>query len=367
MAVTYQGTTPALIESGRILDVDINSFTVSITTEFSKKPQTGISWSSPYLHFINGEGIHFVPEVGSLCWVCFPSDGNRPFVLAWAPAADEGNFRSRRPDLNPGDIYLGTRDENFLILRRGGVVQIGGGPLSQRLFLPVSNTIKDLCENYSLQTVGGELNWSVQRSETDTDGKRPTNLKIQAREFASDEKPLAELQVGSHGSGENTILSLVIKDSGSSNAARKISLSLGKDGSVNWDVKKDVVWKVDGKFTLEVKQDVELKGSTSFKISGGSTVEVSGQSGVTIQAVAGTVTIKGAPIVQMGSKVLVGNAPQPVALAPALLGWLAAHIHGVVPNPALIVPGPPSIPTTPPLIPPPAPAITSQTLLASPL
>jgi len=363
MAVTNQGTIPAFIESGRVLDVDISSFTLSVTTQFSKKPQTGITWSSPYLHFVNGEGIHFMPEVGSLCWICFPSDGNRPFVLGWAPAADEGNFRARRPDMNPGDLYLGTRDENFLILRRGGVVQIGGGPLSQRLFLPVTNTIKDFCENYSLQTLGGELSWTVQRSENDTDGNRPTVLKVQAREFASDEKPLAELQVGSHGSGQNTILSLTIKESGSQGAARKISLTLGKDGNVTWEVAKDVVWTVQGKFTIDAQQDVTVKSAAKVTVSGGSTVEVQGQSGVTIESAVGIINVK-ASTIKMGSMVLVGNAPQPVALAPALIGWLAAHIHSIVPNPALALPGPPQ-PTTPPLVPPPAPAMTSTTLLAT--
>ncbi|TXH10605.1 MAG: hypothetical protein E6R04_04975 [Spirochaetes bacterium] len=366
MAVTNQGTSPAFIESGRVLDVDISSFTLSVTTQFSKKPQTGITWSTPYLHFVNGEGIHFMPEVGSLCWICFPSDGNRPFVLGWSAAADEGNFRSRRPDMNPGDIYLGTRDENFLILRRGGVVQIGGGPLSQRLFLPVTNTIKDFCENYSLQTIGGELDWTVQRSENDTDGNRPTTLKILAREKASDEKPLAELQVGSHGSGQKTILSLVIKESGASGAARKISLTLSKDGDVSWTVEKDVLWTVKGKFTIDAQQDVLVKSASKVTISGGSTVEVSGQSGVTIQALTGVVTIKGAPTIQMGSTVLVGNSPQPVALAIPLLTWLSTHIHSVIPNPALAIPGGPPQPTTPPLVPPPAPAMTSTTLLASP-
>lgn len=360
MAVTHQGTVGAFVESGRVLDVDISNYTLAITTQYSKKPQTGITWSSPYTHFVNGEGVYMMPEVGSLCWVCFPSDGNRPFVLGWAPAGDEGDYRSRRQDLNPGDIYLGTRDENFIFLRRGGIVQIGGGPLCQRMFLPVNNTIKDFCENYGLHTLGGDLEWGVQRTENDTDGKRPALLSIKARELADDAAPIAELLVGSHGSGDNTILSLLIKDSGQSGAASQIELKLGKDGNVAWTVKKDVKWAVDGKYTIEAKQDVSIKSSSGkVAVEGGTTVEVTGASGVTIKASAGIVEITGAPLVKMGSIVQVGSAPQPVALAVPLLTWLATHFHMIV----VPIPG---TPTSPPAVPPPIPAITSTTLLASP-
>lgn len=356
-AVTQQGTVGAFVESGRVLDVDIDNFTLTVTTQYSKKPQSGITWASPYTHFVNGEGVYCMPEVGSLCWICFPSDGNRPFVLGWAPAGDEGDFRSRRKSMNPGDIFLGTRDENFLILRRGGIVQIGGGPLSQRMYLPVSNTIRDICENYNLKTLGGELNWITERTENDTDGQRPTKLTLTAREKAEDREPIAQLQVGSHGSGDKTILSILIKESGQQGAATQISLTLSKEGDLQFVVKKDVEWKVDGKFSIQAKQDITLKSDAKISLEGGSTVEIKGSSGVTIKATVGNVDISGT-IVQMGSKVMVGNSPQPVALAIPLLTWLATHFHQITAP----IPG---SPTTPPIVPPPIPAITSTTLLAS--
>jgi hypothetical protein len=359
MAVTHQGLVGAYVESGRVLDVDISNYTLTVTTQYSKKPQTGITWSSPYLHFVNGEGVYIMPEVGSLCWICFPSDGNRPFVLGWAPAGDEGDYRSRRQALNPGDIYLGTRDENFMILRRGGIVQIGGGPLCQRMFLPVNNTIRDFCENYALKTIGGDLTWTVERTENDTDGKRPAVFSLLAREMANDAKPIAELLIGSHGSGDKTIISLKIKESGEDGAATNIELRLDKDGNVKWEVRKDVQWEVDGKYSIRAKQDILFKSNAKVSIEGGSTVEVTGSSGVTIRASSGIVEIVGSPLVKMNSKVMVGNAPQPVALAPPLLTWLATHVHNLITP----VPG---TPTTPPVAPPPIPAITSTTLLASP-
>lgn len=363
MPVQHQGTTPAYIEAGRVLDVDITNYTLSITTKYTKKPQTGVTWSSPYMHFVNGEGVYIMPEVGSVCWVCFPSDGDRAFVLGWAPFMDEGDYRSRRQDLNPGDIYLGTRDENFLVLRRGGVVQIGGGPLSQRIFLPINNTIKDFCENYALHTLGGDLEWAIQRKEDTADGKRPALLQLSAREMANDANPLAFLQVGSHGEGDPTILSLLVNASGEEGAAKKVSLALGKDGTVKWNVESDVEWVTNGKFTVTAKQDLTLSSSSSkVEISAGSVVNVTGQSGVTVKAAAGVVEVIGAPLVKMGKTVLVGDTPQPVALAVPLLTWLAAHTH-------LITAPIPGAPTSPAALglpgPPPFDLITSTSLLAT--
>lgn len=358
MAATYQGIVPATIESARVLDVDITNYTLAISTQYSKKPQTGITWSSPYLHFVNGEGMYIMPEVGSLCWVCFPSDSNRAFVLGWQPAGDEGDYRARRMELNPGDIYMGTRDENFMILRRGGIVQIGGGPLCQRMFLPINNTIRDFCENYALHSLGGDLEWSIQREENTTDGKRPAQFSLKAKEFANDPLPIAQLLVGSHGEGDDTILTLLVKASGQEGAAQQLSLKLDKKGNVSWVVAKDVKWKVAGAFTVEAQKDITLKSSARVMVSAGSTMNIAAKNGLSITSIHGTVTIRGTPLIRLGQKVEVGSSPQPVMLAGPLLQWLATHIHTAPPGGGA---------TTPPTVPPSTikDLVSSKTLSAS--
>lgn len=355
---TQQGVRPAIIQKGRVVDVNMASYHLSVATEFTKKVITGVPFATPYQHFVNGEGIYFMPEVGSVVWLCEPSDGGMPFVLGWASAQDEGNFRARKRDLNPGDIFLGTRDENFLILRRGGIVQIGGGPLCQRMFLPVTNTVKDLCENYALNTIGGDLEWTVKRSEEDKDGKRPALLRIAARQLAEDKNPIAELEIGSHDGDDATILSLLVKESADDGAATQISLKLTKEGNVQWEVHKDVAWKVKGNFSIETEGDVSFKAKG--KVAAEATGDFSGKGATaTLEAATGPATVKSpaqvildAPVTMAGGS----GAVQPVALAPVLLTWLAAHVHNII----VPVPG---TPTGPPL-PPPPPSIASTSLLA---
>lgn len=273
MAAPKARLVPSYVETGQVIDVDVEHYTVSVVTQFTQKALTGLAFATPYQHFSNGEGIYCMPEVGSLVWLCFPSDGGKPFVMAWAPAReDNDSLRSNKKDLNPGDIYLGTRDDNAIVLRRGGVVQITGGPLCQRLFLPVNNTISDFCENYGLHTLGGDLEWTVDRSEFDVDGHRAAHLRLKAREYADDAEPIAYLEIGSHTTSKTTILSLTIKESGAKRSASKISLSLGKDGSMTFKLDGAVDWNIGGE--LKVKASGVEITSPSTKVNG--SVEVTG-------------------------------------------------------------------------------------------
>lgn len=355
-AVTQAGLIPAMIQKARVLDVDIAHYTLTIATEFAKKPLSGVSFASPYQHMNNGEGIYFLPEVGSICWMCEPSDGSMPFILAWAAAQDEGDFRAKKQDLNPGDIYLGTRDENFLVLRRGGVVQIGGTGLCQRMYLPVNNLIQDFCENYALHSLGGDLEWSTSIPQGTTDGNRPSLLSVKARALASDPNPIATLQIGSHPNDSTTTLSLSIKASGAQGAQEQISLKLGNDGSVQWTVKAGVTYNVTGDFSVSAQGNVSLQAQGTAQLSGQTGATVSTPASATLQGGTG-VTID-APVTAVTKVMTVGGGGQPVALAPALLVWLAAHTHLIV----LPIPGTPTGPASAAPTGPPPPNIASLLL-----
>jgi len=353
--ITRSSETFAEIHKGVIVDVDMSTYSVSIETLHSKKPQTGICFATPYQNaFGNGEGIYFMPEVGGLCWVCFPSDGHRPFVLAWAPFSDEGNYASGKRDLNPGDIFLGTWDENFLILRRGGVVQIGGGPLSQRMYMPLTNTIKDFCENYHLQSLAGELEWGVGRAEETTEGDLPARLKISVKETTSDKEPIAFLEMGSHEQEDGTMLSLTVKESGLVNAYETIRLSFNKNGDVIWDVEGSVFWNVFGEFNLFTDKDINIKTEKQLKLDAKTTANLKSVNGTTVESTMGTVDLKGT-LTNVDNLLIVDNGTQPVALAIPLLTWLASHTH------MSVAPGTP----TGPALPPPTPSITSKSIFGT--
>jgi hypothetical protein len=332
MPATSAPYRPVLVEKARVLDVDMRYYLLSVATEVTRKPIT-VPFATPYQHFANGEGIYFMPEVGSVCWLCTPSDGSRAFVIAWASAMDEGDYRARKRDLNPGDIYLGTRDENFILLRRGGVVQVGSGPICQRFYLPVNNTIRDFCENYEMRSIAGELSWTVDRSEKTTDGKRPARFRLSAREFANDPAPVAALEIGSHDGDADAILTLVLNESGASGAKPKITLRMTKHGEVSWTVEGLVRWTFKDAFEMRVTGNMTLHSDKTALLEGGELAKVSGAA-VVIESKSGQVAVSAAGGVAVtnpngGPAMTVGAGRQGVARASPIISWMIGHTHPV--------------------------------------
>jgi hypothetical protein len=72
------------------------------------------------------------------------------------------SFAGGRPKAKPGDIWLRTRDDNFVILHRGGVLQIGATELAQRIYIPLKHHIMDVSQNYIHHNAGGSSFWGLQ-------------------------------------------------------------------------------------------------------------------------------------------------------------------------------------------------------------
>jgi hypothetical protein len=329
---------PPTIETGRIVSVNLENWTVDVESELNGKYLKDIQVMSPYMHYINGEGMYCMPEVGSLVWICKPSNGTkaREFVLGFqAPyEKDTNSYRCGRQALNPGDIMFRTRDENFVILRRGGVVQIGSTPLAQRIFLPIGNFIKDFCENYQLTTLGGELSWLVDRPDKSPDGIPRAKLMFSCRETASDPKAIAELSIGSHGPQSSTTLDLVIKSAGVDGAINAVRLQLGKDGTVIWELTNTLTVTATSKISVtSTSGDLALEATAAnISIKAGAAVSIEAATDLSTTAQSTTITSSTTTVDSQDIKLGGADSVIPVAKATALvaaLGKLAAAISSL--------------------------------------
>ena len=203
-----EGDVPALMVEGKIVGLNMVNWTVNVESSFDRKRYFDIQVGSPYQHFSNGEGIYIVPEMNAKCVVCIPSDSSPPFVAAFIMPFENvdmataetpkgttshsspnrtssgASFAGGRPRAKPGDIIMRGRDGNFVILHRGGVLQIGANELSQRLFIPLNNFIMDICDNYTMHAAGGSVSWGMQASPTSD--KYPTSKFETFRVYAND-------------------------------------------------------------------------------------------------------------------------------------------------------------------------------------
>ncbi len=338
----------ALVERARIINVNIRDFTVDVKTEFSFKNRFDIPIMVPYCNQVQGEGMNFLPEVGAVCWICTPSeDGRDAFVLGFTMVDEGGSYRGGRDLLNPGDINFKTRDGNFMSLRRGGVVQIGSTSLCQRVFLPIRNIIQDYAENYELHTPGGDLTWNVARKDEDSDGHQMCLFTLATKEFADDpnDKTVAILKMGSHGQGNDTILSLLTRDKGG--GITQTLLELNKAGQFNLKVKKlelkvegDLNAIVTGQATLRVTGPLTIQSMAAFSATATS---ISLTAGAMSLALSGGVAALNGPQVVLG-----GGQFQALRASPDMLAWIGMVSAALV-GP-LAMPGLPvlTIPVLPP-------------------
>lgn len=175
-----------------VVDLNLKSWTVDVVSGTLGRYWADVQVGSPYLHQQHGEGVYCVPEVGATCMVCLPTDMSGPFVVAFVSpgttisargkagetgmtpdeyksyAAKQANrdidysYSSNRPPAKPGDIVARGRDGNYVVLHRGGVLELGAGPLCQRMFVPLSNLMVDTAERYEQHGPGGMVRWGMQ-------------------------------------------------------------------------------------------------------------------------------------------------------------------------------------------------------------
>lgn len=383
-ALASSGTKPAMVETGTIANVNVRNMTVDWVSQYTGKQIPDVQIMVPYLHYNNGEGITCVPEVGAMCALCFPSDDDPPFVVGFISGPElegaasanlqksiqdpgveneedipkaktttsggstttptnpsDASFRAGRPVLNPGDIWIQGRDENFLTLKRGGVLQLGATNIAQRAYIPLLNYIRDFCENYELNSAAGTLSWTVERKEKDPGGDAPTEFTLYAREFAADPKASIKVSLGSLNDadkppeGVTTFAEVVIHpklidiENNEIIGIPKFALRIDRDGNsyiLQAKTRTEEI-KEDHKLTVERNQEITVKGDRTLKITGAQAEEIEGEHTVIGKASSKEnwrdVKAITARVLKLGGE----DASEPVPLGAKLIQWLASHTH----------------------------------------
>lgn len=358
---SHRAFSPFRCESATITGVNKSTYTVSVKTEHSDRNFDELQTLQPYLH-PKGDGIIVLPDVGAECLLGIPSDNTTPFIMGFrgvasvlglpSGAANMANpvpggsqqtvtHQSSRPDMQPGDMGMVTRDGSFVLVRRGGVVQVGSSSLAQRLYLPVGNYIRDFCETYSLDCFGGDITWNVEQQEDDPSGSAPTTYLMHTREFAQDAKATVRIRhtpLQSPGGGAKTAWDIVVAPQGIDSrtgdvASAVYTLSVLMDGTCT-------------EF-IGASRKTTVQGKDQLSITGDRLVTVGG---VEKHTVTGDLILKAGPrAILEATGVLLGGAG---AISPGVLGdilypYLASLTMPVTVTPAGMVAGPPAVP--PPL------------------
>ena len=389
-----EGHDRAIIYQGRITNINLVKWTVDVVARFDRIQHFNIQVGTNYLHHANGEGIYPFPEVGATCMVCIPSDSAPPFVMAFVmpsevvddsssdaplgttshgqtPAkATDASFAGGRPNAAPGDIWMRTRDGNFVILHRGGVLQVGATELAQRIYIPLNNLITDISQNYEHHNSNGSIVWGLQNLSSQA--QVPSQFMETFRVFATDQyadiklacgkvyNPVPEpdgganlskagVGAGDDGKGKNPIIFEVtvspkgfITQSGDVAGASTVSNSVLKftfdrtgnallrcEGNLFIQVKKQLTLSVSQDISIETSKGGRLKSATGMTVDGGSFTEIKGS---IVRLGAGQ-----APVARVGDIVQMTLAASPLILTFASMPVPGAPSTCTVSTPAPLI------------------------------
>jgi hypothetical protein len=363
------GSDPAQIVQGRVVNVNMTNWTVDVAATFDRKNYFDIQIGSPYLHYSAGEGLSIFPDVGAQCAICIPGDSSPPFVLCYlmptetintsstaAPAGTnshgdggasstptDASFAGGRPTPVPGDIYLQGRDGNFLILHRGGVLQIGASQVAQRIYIPLSNIVTDITGTYNHFNTGGAQTWGIQEGVQTLPAQHLSVYRVFAGNQYADIKiamgnPFSPMpdpdggtmaQAAGLGQGNNNeiIFELAVAPNGFVVPTGEIaSASIAKSSVLHFqfDQQGNTVARIEGKFSMHVTQPTTLDFGDNFTVTSANNISMTAQHGIDIDG-GDYVNIKG-KVVQIGP----GQTPV------ALLGGAVTSYVGPTPMPCVI-------------------------------
>ena len=211
---------PGKFHLATITDVDFVNQTVAVACDNHKEP-SDVQVASLLSHPSHAGGVHVFPEVGARCYL-FESADNSSFILGFVQDpeqrtqrveddngelldidTDSGpNATGLREPLEPGDILLSTRDKNFVVVRRGGMIQISSTPICQRLYIPVQNVIRDYFVRYegrspSAAITMGPAVTALADEDEDVLNETPCVVAYSFKSHAQDAQYAVEIRYGS--------------------------------------------------------------------------------------------------------------------------------------------------------------------------
>ena len=392
-----QGGAAAHIFEGLVTDINLRTWTVDVRSQFDQKWYPNVQVASPYMHSNRGEGWYCIPEINAKCLVCIPSDGPPPFVLAFimpsetpedpsssdqeADAKDTTGtnqgavFSGGRTRGKPGDMVWRGRDGNFVVLHRGGVLQIGASELAQRIYIPLGNIVTDISQNYEHHNVGGSINWGMSTSFTDNNPE--TEFRQTFRLHANDEQADVRIAVGkvhqpipepSGDAGENDangqygvgadviVAELVVAPTGF-NAEQgspvdgvekltKLKMFFDRAGSGFLRAEASVNIRVKGTLRFSADEGIVLTTPKSCSVTADELLRIQGGKGVQITAKGGAIKLNGGgtPVATVGSTVeILVTIPIPITTStgPGMI-LSGAMLVGVITNgcTTVLAPGP---------------------------
>jgi hypothetical protein len=219
------------VKQGMIVAINRTKWTCSVKFD-SGVTQEDVAIAPIYLNK-NGNGIYYMPEIDSMVLMAevgdkqfllgtsYPIDESKPFESADDTANEEDlapAHNALRPTGDPGDYTFTTRGGGFINMKSSGLIEVGASQISRRVYIPINNFIRDLCQSYQLNTAGGNLDFLIRDGDSSHGSvtemvnqnpsnpndvpqeisffKSPVEFNLNIKEFAEDENDTIQVSMG---------------------------------------------------------------------------------------------------------------------------------------------------------------------------
>lgn len=152
-----------------IVDYDPKSQTVSLVFAGSMRRIDDVPLSVGYAN-PRGGSIRPHPEIGTKCLVAGSYDD--PKVIGFLGIYDKrvGSYGRRDPEATYGDLSFGTAADNYIHLRRSGLIEVKASGVCQTLYIPISGLIQEHFREYRGNCPGGEISLRTRSARTEEGG-----------------------------------------------------------------------------------------------------------------------------------------------------------------------------------------------------
>ena len=243
------------------------------------------------------------------------------------------------------------RDGNQIWLHRGGVIEIMSTGLCRRFYIPLNNVIRDVAENWQVDSLAGSMEWGVERTGSSSSTNREDNASftIAAKNLAQDKLNTVHLRVGHIDDTKRLRLAIApnsMDEDGESEGDLSFLLDIDEEGNVTGNVAGNVDLTIQGEFTAQIDGTASVSYGSDLEetIGGGRKVSVSGTH--ELEASSSKESLDSSKEISASSIKLGGpGATTPLVLAtPDVIAFMASHTHTTPAGPS----GPPTPPLTPP-------------------
>jgi len=319
---------PVYIETAQVTAVHKGLFQVDVITLRTKRVLRNITYAVPSVNPLHGTGINFSPSTGSLCWVMLnSSDPGTPNmdrigqVIAWQPPRSAGSHAANRKELDQDDICLSSPGGGEVLIRSGGLVEVRGGHLARTMYIPITNTIKNLCQNFELDTFGGTFHWNTYTGETGDLGS--SEFLVGIKELSSDENALVKISAG-HSSGG---IEFSVFDSGGSAQNLSCYWGISKSGEVTLTAKAGISISSDTNINM-VSPEISLAATENMEFSVGDTKVSLRSNGITLNGPSVSISVSSLIITNSDGVPLLNLSPGQIPVLNAnLLPFILTHTH----------------------------------------